>query len=558
MANMNPVLAAAQKSNAATANAAQTIERNLLSMENIYADIASTFERVSQNAAVVESTKQAGELETQAASDAIAASLGVDVRESSNRLLGLNEQLLRNTEIRDNALAAVNEKQRVGLFDDPLQWVMNQLTVNDDIARYNAADAEVDNTANKISLLTAASDKQVASQKAIQHSVSKASADAATENAASAAHVLALKAKLDGYKNNSDGVVDVLKLSAQDLQTAYTIYNAQTNAEEAGRSAERLAMAREQQNYQRQIWDAQVAEKNMKQLAQEEQLKILNIGRVNRGAPPLEGAGAARFLTLRGADGSIAAEFQDDYKRGSMTLTQGQKVVAIDPATLAETIGTSGIAFTPAQLPIKGMMEEVTQQVAKDLAQGQKGVGPLAGKITKDTVANHFNIVTRSVLSQYSNKIVPGDSSNPYNIPSVGDIIKYPNVANIPLVTNFLAPLAATPDGDKILNDPARLASAVQVAVQQGKITFNEAVTLPAIYRVGTEVNNQAKQFKALGLPENHSYKVRIPKLSGWGEAVVDMTDQAFWARYVGQGLATEMNKKFSTTSGIFNPEGVR
>jgi hypothetical protein len=538
MANINPILAAAAKSNTALQSGMATVQADTAAQADLYTTIGQTYESIGKNNALIESVKLTGALQTQDSADLIAYSLGTDVTQSTNKLLGLNDRLQAGLATRDAALAVVNEKNRVGLFEDPLTWVLNQLTVNDDIAKYNAANAEVHGTTESIRVLTAATDAQVATTKALQHSVNAASIEAASANMANIANVHAMQAKTEGYKSNSAGVESAMRMTKDQLANAYTVYNAQQSAAAEGRANEQLAMQREQQKYQREVWEASTNEKNMKKLALDEQLRVINIGRVNRGAPVLEGSGAARFLTLRGTDGSIAAEFQDDYKRGSMTLVQNRKVVSVDPASLLETLNTSGIALTPAQAPIKTAMDAVKKQLAYDIQLANTATGPLKGaKLTNELVANHANTLTREIFSAYSNKIVAADPDNPYNIPAISDIIKYPSMQNLPLVTKVLAPLLTTPEGAKSLEDQKKLAAIVVSALESQKISYAEAVELPALYQVGNAVNNEAKQFKSLGLPENNSYNAPV-RYADDSTATLDLTNYGQWSRYLGKELA--------------------
>jgi len=549
MADINPVLAAAAKNNAELASARTSVSADTSASNAAYKIIGDTARSVGVNNAVIESAKQTGDLQTQAARDAVAASLGTDVSQTSNKLLELNNSLLESMGIRKQALAAVNEKQRVGLFDDPLQWVMNQLTVNDDIAKFNAANAEVTNKSDTIAALNSATQQSILTQNALKHTTSEAAALASIQNTRNIAEIQARQTEVLAYHNNIQGTQAVLAMSNQQLANNNIVFHAKESAEQLAlsykgdaRAERQLQLSEERQAAEKELWASAIEKKNMEKLSQDEQLRILNIGRVNRGAPPLTGSAITRFLTMRAKDGNIHEEFQEDYKRGAATLVKGDKVISLDAAGFIDTLNTVGIALTPAQAPLRAVVETVTQKVAEEIARAQhNGTGPLAGgKLTKEVVDARQNEVMKEVLNGYRNKIVPGDADNPYNIGAVSDLIQLPNVATLPVVVKVLAPLLASQGGAAALNDPAKLASMVLAAAEKGDISWNELMSVPLIFQRGNALNNAAKQFKSLGLPENQNYPVKLPigVTNRFSTPTVDMANEADWKRFVGKYLA--------------------
>ena len=545
MADILPVIQAAAKASAIGADAGIELNQSSRNQFDLYKTVAGLFERQGNNAVIVESAKQAGALETQAANDLAASQMGTDLRQPMNRLTGLTDSLHQSMAVRDQALAAVNKKQRVGLFDNPLHWVLNQITVNDDIAKYNAANAEVKAASEGIAVLTRATDAQVATQKAIQHSVTTASAVAAAENTKLAADINVAQANIAGWDVNAKGIERAVNMSNAEVANKNLVFHAQMSVEESARSNERLGLERtrasfdeEQRVFQRKTWDEQLAVKQDIRLATEEVTNTINIGLRNIGSAPISNAGVLAKLKLEmSTTGKIPEEFLAAYQRGRATLQAGpdengnyQKIVAPDPAGLINTILTTNIKWAPAQAPVEAAIKDIMKDVA-DLSQLPNGPKKPA------ELAAAFNKRTDVVFGDYRAKIIPGDKDNPYNVGSLVDVIKQPSVAGLGVVVKVLAPLTATQEGAVILDDPSRASAAVLDAFVQGKISFNEAVEFPLVYGRAVQINNAVKQFKALGLPESQTYNVKLPSGQSFS-GTQDLASTEQWKRYLNKELA--------------------
>ena len=545
MPDINPILAAANKA-ARFSDQAVTQQQDIASSQaKLWESIGLAIGQKGDSEAVVESAKTSAELRFQQAKDATAASLGTDMNQAANLLAGANEQLVAAQAKRDAALAEITKKQSVGLFDNPAEWLINQLTVNDDIARHNAANAEAENASNKITALTQATNQEVGTANLLKTSMTQAQADAQVKATKLAANVEAMKADINGYTANSQGIDAAMRASdsvAKNLHLAYSarvseiqLSNEQARlalaTEEGVRSARRLALEEENAQQRKLMQDAALEEIKNKKVSAQEQLSMVNIGRVNRGLAPLEGLSAMAFLGKHAATGSVPEEFILDYRSGTATALSGKKIVAPDPFILLKTMETSGIKWLAAQEPIRDIMQEVKRQVDNEIIAKDFAAFP-AGMVTKDNVETRINKVTIGKLNDLSQNIRPGDVHNPYTIGAVADLIKLPYLKDLPLVTKVLQPIAENPQLAGTLEDPDKIIAYVQRAIHLGQLTMNEASDLSAIYRKGTLVNNETRQFTALGLPEGHGYSTRLKSVV-LGTETVDIADPDSWNRYL-------------------------
>lgn len=548
MADVNPVLDAASRFSATNRAAAVDVNQAFREQFDLYKTISDNTIAAGQATAVVEGAKQTGILETQAAVDLGAFTLGTDMRLNTEKLTDANARLIQSLAVRDEALAAVNEKQRVGLFDNPIGWLLNQITVNDDIAKYNAANAEVETNAERIKRLTDATNAEVTTQNALRHTTSQAASVAAAEKTRLDAESMAATARIKGFEVNAAGVNAAVAASKEELNAQNIAYHAVLAQEASGRANEELALQRENAQQRRDEWKfrkTQIEEalRNKKdvELAKQEMLDTVNIGLKVIGAESLTNPNTiARFMLQAEKSGTVPDEFLDAFKRGRRNLMQGpkDKFIAENPAELLNILSTTGLKWSPVQKPVQTALQESMQQLDAELAS-PGGIPGSGGKKDKATAVTRFNQIVRDTFDGYRNKIVPGDKDNPYNIGAISDILNNPEVASLPVVTKVFAPVAAEPNGAASLNDPERVTAMVLDAFRKKQISFDEAAQVYQIYQRGNAINNEVRQFKALGLPENQTYYARA---LGFGGGRIDMANEQDWKRALGKRLAAEMS----------------
>lgn len=553
MADVNPVLDAASRFSATNRAAAVDVNQAFREQFDLYQTISNNTIAAGQATAVVEGAKQTGILETQAAVDLGAFTLGTDMRLNTEKLTDANARLIQSLAVRDEALAAVNEKQRVGLFDNPIGWLLNQITVNDDIAKYNAANAEVETNAERIKRLTDATNAEVTTQNALRHTTSQAASVAAAEKTRLDAESLAATARIKGFEVNAAGVNAAVAASKEELNAQNIAYHAVLAQEASGRANEELALSRENAQQRRDEWafrKDQLAEalKNKKdvELAKQEMLDTVNIGLQAIGAQPINNPSTiARFMLQAEKSGTVPDEFLDAFKRGRRSALEGRKVVASDGAELVDILRTTNIKWQPIQEPIKTAMQDVVGQVLAEV-NSPAGIPGAPGKKDKGSIDARINQLTRDIFDGYRAKIVPGDKDNPYNVGAITDVLQLDGVKTLPVVAKVLAPVAATSEGAESLNDPVRVAALVADAVEKGTISYKDAAvfSVSSIYQRANAINNEARQFKALGLPENQSYFAKLPTPRGFKQTV-DMANEQEWARYLNKILAER----------LYNPE---
>src|SRR5438309_292323 len=109
--------------------------------------------QIGANNQIIDSSKQTAEFATQNAKIKGANSLGTNIKDSSEVLTGLSTSILDLIGQKNQALQGIAAKQSVGLFDNPLEYILNQITLPDDIAKHNAINEQLEAKESQVATL---------------------------------------------------------------------------------------------------------------------------------------------------------------------------------------------------------------------------------------------------------------------------------------------------------------------------------------------------------------------------------------------------------------------
>jgi len=464
------------------------------------AALAST---VGDNAEIISRAKTSGELATQAAADKAGATFGVDLRQQNEVLSHLTEQMNSAYEERSAASQEIAAKKSVGFFDDPLQHVMNLLTINDDIDKHNAADRVYEETGQQIQRLNQLAQSTIQTQKALQASTTLASAKAEADNAKAAATQAQYKIANEGIIYN----LDALK-SAQDSDLKTIQLRAEAKA--AFDRDEQLRLQREaaNQSQERFNWEKLVHQQG--EDADRAMFERLQQGIKNRlGAAyvpvPWGGETSRKMLAELKLQGTQA---KADYESGARSLeidpTGNTRIVAGSAAQAAQAVlgNNAPTRLSEAQAPIRQVLLRAAAEINSGKAKmpgAQEGV--YVNRAKRDEVDAYMNQRVPELIKEQASNIDYRDENNLFNVGSVTDIVKsHPALQNLPAVQAVIAPaMAAGVD----LHDPSKVVTMLWDASlgDSKKITpeqANQAIKL--IYAAGAQSNMAARQLEAFGL----------------------------------------------------------
>lgn len=533
--NLNPILSQVSKTNQSIDTATSQLVDVYKSQQAGYDANAAIISAMGSNAVIIESAKQSADLATQQARLKAANNLGTNYRDQGEVLSSLSETISTEYAKKDQALQAIEAKQSVSFFDDPLSWISNQFTINDDIDKHNAADARLTAAQDQMQKLNTLTQSTIVTQNQLNESVTAASIKATTDNLALKAQADANLQKIQGQVYNADAIKAALSADKEKLQNTFSVFSAQKQEQQVEIALAHLALSREEFSWKQE-------EKNKGKQEDSYLLEQINAGRKLRMGDQADlilpgSTRAGTVLSLLKSNSPAGKEFQDDYMIAQQSQVSGTRMLAPSAAKAIELLNSGvPVKLVPAQESVKGVLNSALSQIQDQIAKGT-----LDPK-NRDAVNSALNKAAKGIVDSQGAKVVPGDADNIFNIPSVNTLIaNSPTLQKLPVVQKVIAPLVAT---GADLTDPNKVMGALTDAIKSGKISYSDALEATSIYQVGVRSNMEAKQLTSLGITPKWSYNVSVrtdPEAVFGGTEVVDLTKP--------DALGRALNKSMSRTA---------
>jgi len=541
--NLQKVLTAAATSNkqldSQTAEL-QDISTRQADLANENADLLT---QIGSNAFIIEATKQNAELRVQDAKIKAANNLGTNYQKQGEVLSSLSETIASEYLEKDSALKAIKEKQSVSFFDDPLAFIVNRFTINDDIRRHNAASDRLSAAEDQMQKLNTLTQSTAQTQAMLAEGITQASIKASTDNIALQAQAQANLQKIQGDVYNADGIKAALNANREKLQTVFSVFG----AEKAEQQAE---MALKQLEWQREkfAWEKEERVKG-------KQTDEYWLGQINKGITIATGGTgellqpgsvkAGQVLSLLKSNNPLGKEFQDYYMIAEQTGAAGIRMLAPTPAKAIELLNSNiPVKLSPAQDSVRKLLDEAVTKVASNPNIDLKNV---------DARTKALNSQVEALVAGQSTKIVPGDKDNIFNIPSVQQLVsESPTLQKLPVVQKVIVPLLST---GADLSDPNKVFQATMVAMKEGKITYPQALEITTLYQTGVATNLASRQLTSLGIKPKYSYNVAVATDEGamfGGTEVLDLTKPDVVGRAFNKAMSRSMFR--DAINDAYNP----
>ena len=538
MADLNPILQALgifKQQAGAAENESQGVYDALSGLAN---NDVQLLQDIGTNSALIDTTKQLAELEAQQGKIKKANELGIIPGKSVDVLTTLSEVIGQSFQEKTAAAAEIAKKKSVSPFESPVEWLMNQFTVNTDIEKHNAADRKLDSAVQQYERVNRLTQAAAVTQSALAASVTQGTIQKSAENINAQAQLLANKSLKDGLIFNAQGIKQILEIKSQQLSALFSMFNAQQSNERMNLEMENAARMREQ-------WEWKKQEKDLLERDDNAIIESINRGgalRMGDQYTPIKPGTAAanNAIALLKSNSPVGKSFQDDYLRGQ------QGILATSPSQALEAFKTQPVKIAPAQIPVRRVLETALQAT-----QAMPGFDPK----NRAAVEASINAKTKEIVDQQLSDIRPEDENNVFNIPALAAVVKQvPELANLPVVQKLLAPRIAAGDN---LNRPDDIFQTVAKGVQEGKITYNEAMDTVYLYQRGVALNLAARNLENFGITtsaENskYSYRTRItthPETPFGSKELVDLTKVDAFSRalntYMAQQFEQQVNKMF-------------
>lgn len=487
--------------------------------------------------ATIERAKQLASLAEQNARQKAGAITGADLNQQTEVLTNATALFHKSYQDQLAARQAIQEKDSVQFLDNPLQFIVNQFTVNDDIDRYNKALADKQTAQLYINQVNAMGDAMAKTQANFKQSLTQATIDAEVDKATKLAQVEANKTKIQGIEYNIAALKEAIDMDSKKLGILF-------NVDQASRAQQQLKLAMDSFALHQQEF-----EWKKEAVADQKAVDEMDIQRIQDGLIQMYGTKAPnilaspklakQYLALMRTKGPAGLEAQTAYMAGQTGIIGGNAAQVIDMVNKGV-----GIQFKPEQEPLKQVFNDAVNE-----ARAQ------AAMIKND--ADRQDFINKSVdkkIRDMLREVKPGDGNNLFQIGATSDLAALPGVRDSALVKNVLGPEMQA--GAK-LDDPGQVFESTLKAVQTGKIKLQQAVDdLATMYAKGVETNLATRNLTKFGVvidPSSgdgsgkadlfRSYNVRIKTnvLSPFGGEIVNVANRDELLRAANKALASRM-----------------
>lgn len=517
--------------------------------------IAKTYDQQASDDVVVQTAKSAADYETQLSRVKAANLAGANLKNSNEVITGLSAAAQDAYNRKDAALKEIQKKRDVGLFDNPLKFIVNSITVNDDIAKHNIADFQLEAAQTRIAAVNAQAQTTIQTQNAISEPLTALSMQASARTAAVAATVAARQADIAGLNYNVKGIEFAMGAAKETLALEFQAQGARNAATSLALQQENAAQSRIEFSYRQKEYQERAADKVAQEDMGRSVVDTVNLGRkalLQDKYTPLDDMSGKMVISALKSKGVLSEEYKVYYEAGTRSKLEGKVMLGSTPAAAAAVLQSIPVQLNSTQGPIKQLLGQAWQDTdngLKELASTGKSTNPVfAGVNPKDksSTTKAYNDRAQQLLDSYAAKINPDDGSNPYQIASVNQLAaNSATVRDLAVVRKVLAPIMKA--GTQ-LTDAKQVMSLVSDALSAGKITQKEALEIPTIYHVGVLANNAMRNFEGFGLRSSNKYNavVEINPDAFSPTAIVNMTDPISYGRALNKIQAGRMQKEFS------------
>lgn len=512
-------------------------------------DNASVLNQVATDSSTVEAAQQAAALKTQAARVKAANIFGANLDAVNEEISTQAANATAAQQAKDDALKTIQQKSSVSILDDPLSWIVNRFTINDDIAKYNAADNQLSSANERIQSLNLNTQAAIKTQNEISEPITAASAAAAARNAAAKATIDANNQSIAGLGYNINGITATLNASKESLALQFQAQAARDTQTNIGIALQHLDLSKQSFEFQKQEWAQKQDDIQAQQAIGKQVISSINAGRQARMGDkytPLDDSSGKVIMSAIKGNSPLSQEYQIDYANGQSTQTTGVASLGNTPAAAYKTLSTVASNLPQVQDPVKAVLGQAVKEVNAAIANPAQAVASkdadLQGLNPKDqaTIDAAINAKFKTLMDKYSSNI-NGDPNNPLTMPSINVLAaNSPVIQSLPVYTKVLKPLL---DRGVALDTPDKVFTAVSNAVINKQITMPEALEATTINQIGAKIKLQALNLPGFGYAPYPGYNTPLTtnKSAFDSSQVYDITKPDQYARALSISLASKM-----------------
>jgi hypothetical protein len=472
------------------------IDSNYSSQANIATGMADSYATLGESQATVVAQEGDAALAAQNETQRIAGAWGVKPGSDSDILFKLGQQFQQAEAKRAMHQAQIEEKQSVGLIENPLQYLINQFTVNQDIANYNVADEDAKHAMAAMQQVNTGMQETAKTEAAISSKVSIGANAAKVQIARTQADVAAGEASLKAIQYGTDRLNAEMNMTTAQANMIYSDQAAQREAERLRIAHEELALHKKDR----------AEKKQMEDMSFEYYLDRVNKGRALRGLSPMDTKGLdvknLRMLIL--TKSPIGKEFQVDFENGDKPAP----ILASTPFEAHQIDVHLGVNWTADQASIKAVFQKAQQNVDAILRSGQYDSLDEKGVVVRKPIDRADKTLPQALFNQQVAALVAedqkdatrssSDRENMFAVPSVGMILKTSKlVAENPVIKQVITPQVVAGNNLSVSDSIKQ----INAAVGNGAVKFDDAmVAMSYLVQQGQSMNLASKNLERFGI----------------------------------------------------------
>ncbi len=490
-------------------------KQKTLSNDNIAAGQA-----VVQDALDVANKKRQGELEAQQRALKTAQELGNDINDPQSVMAIMVQDFRENTIKAHEQQKAIAARQQVGFFDNPLDFLVNQVLLPDEINANKATQAIADQSAQTIQTMQALTTASAQAAQVTKQTMSKETiAQEATIQKAQIDKLLndqkiaALGYDSDAYKILGDA-------DAKKVSMLMQVHSAQLADAANARASE--------------MHKAQMAKINEDKLEDEQVMRIVNTGALAFQKPQLT---MATIKMMQKSPGQRAV-FEGLFDQGMATLATGSSAVGSTPGqAIINTLQVQGLQG-PENRQAREMLSNVTRD-AFEIYKSTKG-GTAASAATPQGKAEVAGIINDMLFGPVDPKTgkrnermgleykAALNSDAPTSIYKAADLPRLADMNSVKTNVLYDAVIKPAVDAGVTSSSPEQIYKLAIAARDRGLINDKQLVLgISDFYKSATAETYASKGLGKFGFPYRPSYVAEVPSVFSTSSVNKDKIDFA-------------------------------
>lgn len=515
MGNLNPILQMLAASKTTTTDYNSQIEDAIAENSAIGAREQTASAALLADTQAVEGQKNEGLLQAQREFRAVHDMRGGDPSDPSSRMA---ELILTHNEYTDKAIAIaknIADKKSTGMLDNPVEWLINQITLPSDVSKYNALAKVANATESEIGSITADTTNAATAYKASAATLSAATNAASLDALAQVATINAGKMQQATLGHNVDFFKALQSSNQQELSNAFQLFGAQNSNEHLALQREQMEAVKEQRG-----WALAEREQKKEDLAQIAKIISIGMSAENKNAQPL----SAEQIKFRRENGSAKqkADIERWYDNGLLRTATGRYNISPDPVTSAIIVAQNVNGLPPEMKSVEDAIKAVVSATKTEVYEKETGVTKLSPEQQRALLGNNLKA---KAAGDAANVEIGGDG-NIYSPLTLDKYLAAPTVANTKFAQTVIAQVVKA---GQVNANVATVWAVADKMEAEGAITTEEKLQgMAEFYKSVRNINSGVRDYGRVAFPVQGTYNVVIPTSLSWGpksEIPVDASD---------------------------------